>query len=74
MKIKSHKLFDVVKPKPAPAPEPTMPLCIFCKKTRPGKIYMEGVIMEEGEIVWRFKGVVHHACADRATEKERARR
>lgn len=71
--MKSHKLFGA-KPKKREAPaRPEMPACIFCKGTHPGKVYMEGALLKDGKFVWRFKGVTHHACADEAREKAKAK-
>jgi hypothetical protein len=50
---------------------PLMPACIFCGETQPTKIYMEGAIVKDGRFVWRFKGVVHHACAEAEMEARR---
>ncbi len=43
-----------------------IPKCIFCKKSCPPKVYIEGGIVHNEEIVWKYKGVAHEKCIEKA--------
>lgn len=72
MTLKSHKLFGSKPKKKSPAaPKRGPPKCIFCGGVKPGKVFMEGAIVKDGQFVWRFRGVVHPDCAEAEAEKRR---